>query len=365
MRIGVDAHVLSGKYQGSRTYLLNLYRAVAREACVHQFVFFGHWNGAQPFGEAATYAEYPSPARWRRLTYETDRLVRRWGLDAFHSTYIAPLRLSCRSILTVHDILFERVPQFFSWPFVLRSKILVRRSARLAAQVHTISEDSRTHIAATYGIPRERIRLVAAGIDTTRFAADGRARSVDAVARRFGVTDYLLTVGRIEPRKNHVRLLEAYAEVKRRGVPLGPLLIVGQRDFGYAEVFRRLQALRLEPDVHVLESVDDADLADVYRAARLFVYPSLAEGFGIPVLEAMGCGTPVITSNRTALPEIAGDAAVLVDPERSDDLADAIAALLTDAAAARILAQKGPIQAGKYTWAAAARQYVEALDALA
>jgi glycosyltransferase involved in cell wall biosynthesis len=355
--------VLAGKFQGSRTYLVNLYRAVLALGSRHEFVFFGHWEGERPFG-GAPHEDYPSHSRWKRLTFETDGLVRRWGLNAFHSTYISPLRLSCRSLLTVHDILFEPYPQFFSRPFVWRSKALVRLSARRAAQIHTISEYSRAQIAARYGISPGRIHLVPAGIDTSRFVPAGKAASVETIARRFGIADYVLTVGRLEPRKNHLRLLEAYAEVKRRGIPVGPLVVVGQRDFGYEEIFSRISALRLGDDIRILESVSDDELVDVYRAARVFAYPSLAEGFGIPVLEAMGCGVPAITSDRTALPEIAGDAAVLVDPERTEDLANALALLLTDGEAARKFAERGPTRAVEYAWTEAAKRYVEAIDAL-
>lgn len=364
MRIGVDGHVLSGKFQGSRTYLLNLYRAVIEKNHDHEFVFFGHWSEDRPYGDKVEYVEFPSASRWKRLTSDTDRLIRKHGIDLYHSNYIAPIRLSCRSLLTIHDILFESHSPYFSNQFVLRSRFLVRRSANKAVQIHTVSNYSRKEIIDRYNIDESRIRIVQDGVDLNNFSCHNRQASAKAVCDKFGVSDYILTVGRIEPRKNHVTLLRAYARLLAGRTDPGPLVVVGQPDFGYNDFFATLKALGLEHRVKIIDHADDAMLVNLYCAARLFVYPSFAEGFGIPPLEAMACGTPVITSNATALCEIAGEAAVQIDPHSAEQLANAMNLLLNDSRHCESLVSRGLKQAAAYTWSHAAEQYLKAVAEL-
>ncbi|MDZ7813021.1 MAG: glycosyltransferase family 1 protein [Ideonella sp.] len=159
-------------------------------------------------------------------------------------------------------------------------------------------------------------------------------------------------MGRLEPRKNHVTLLQAYA---RLADAAPPLVIVGQRDFHYGAVFDDIRRLQLGPRVKVLETVDDATLPAVLRHALLFVYPALAEGFGMPVPEAMASGVPVITANTTALPEVAGDAALLVPPDDDAGLAAALSEVLAPGPRAQAMRQAGLLQAARFSWEASAQ----------
>jgi glycosyltransferase involved in cell wall biosynthesis len=364
MRIGVDCHVLAGKYQGSRTYLLNLYRAVLCRESPHEFIFFGHWNGERPFGDKASYQDYPSESRWRRLIFSTDWLVKKYQIDLFHTHYISPLRLSCRSLVTIHDILFEDNPEYFERGFTFRSKLLVKRSARRADQVHTSSEYSRDRLKFHYGLEMDKVRLVQPGIDVDSSAIIDRATAAKYVLDKFGVENFILTVGRIEPRKNHLSLLKAYRLIRQHHAHIGPLVIVGQRDFGYDSFFDVVNSESLRDHVKIMENVDDTALVNLYRAARLFVYPSFAEGFGLPVLEAMAYGVPVITSKATSLPEVTMDAAVLVDPESPNALADAIMKLIDDEDRQISMSLKGVERAKRFSWANTANQYLDAINAL-
>lgn len=364
MRIGVDCHVLDGLYQGSRTYLLNLYTAVLQREPQHQFIFYGHFDGYQPFGPDAEYRTFPSRSRLRRLTYLTDRLVRTDKLDLYHTTYISPLRLSCKSLVTVHDILFESMPHYFSRTFVLRSKIFVRKSVRSAAQVQTISQYSQQLISRRYGIDERQVKMVPPGIDLRRFTTSGVEEAKQQIMRQYGLHDYLLTVGRLEPRKNHRGLIEAYAMAKQTRNDLGALVIIGQPDFGYQEFLRRVEELKLSQCVKILSDIPDSDLPNFYKAARIFVYPSFAEGFGIPVLEAMACGVPVIASNTSAIPEVVGDCGVLIDPHDTDALARAINSLADDQARSDRLGAVGAARAGEWSWEHAADKYLFSLNEL-
>ena len=364
LKIGVDAHVLSGIFQGSRTYLYNLYRSISALDSENDYLYFGHWEGEAPFGEGVPHLDFPSPARWRRLTYQTAPLVRRYDIDLFHSTFISPLILPCRSLLTILDVLYETHPQFFNTAQRMRNKLLVRFSAGRAAQIHTISRYCRRSIIDVYGVEEERVKVVPCGIDLATFSPKGRDDSRKRILDTFGVEDYILTVGRLEPRKNHIGLLRAYSSLKKKIRSPGPLVIVGQKDFGYRSIFSELKSLNLERDVLFLENVQNDLSPHIYRAARLFVYPSFAEGFGIPALEAMASGVPVVSSDTTAMKEVVEEAGLLVDPAEPEDICDAMGRLLEDDGLHDRHAKLGRKQAEKWTWDNAARRYLDAIRAI-
>ena len=364
MRIGVDCHILGGKFQGSRTYLKNLCKSVLRKAQEDEFLFLADWAGARPFGPSACHVDTGSDRRLKRLTFGTQATVEREKLDAVHVGYVMPLRLKAASIVTLYDILFETHPEYFERRFVLRSKVLCRLSAHQASQIQTISEYSKRAIMSRYGIPEERLAVVPCGVDTNIYHPKDRQRARDEVKARLGLYDYMLTVGRLEPRKNHVGLIKAYARLKQRRHDLPRLAIVGQADFREEPVFEAISQLGLHDDVIVFQHVDDKLLPVVYRAAKLFVYPSFAEGFGLPPLEAMASGVPVVTSNTTAMPEVVGEDALKVDPSDVRQIADAIDSILSQPERAAALREQGRRRSLKWTWDDAADKYLRAIESL-
>jgi glycosyltransferase involved in cell wall biosynthesis len=263
--------------------------------------------------------------------------------------------------VTIHDTLFETHPQFFTPKFVRMARLTGKLAIRRAKVLLTVSEFSLKEIARLYRVDPLQVTVTGNGVNLARFhptSADGGDGSDDwngaGLVRVLGAEpgEYLITVGRIEPRKNHLNLVRAYALLSE---PRPPLLIVGQRDFEHDEAFAEVAALGLQDDVTFLEDVGDAQLPALLRHARVFVYPSFAEGFGMPVLEAMASGVPVVTSNTTALPEVAGNAALTVDPNDPKAIAGAIEQLLFDAALRRKLAALGLEVAARHRWDTAAK----------
>jgi glycosyltransferase involved in cell wall biosynthesis len=356
-RIGLDLHVADGIYQGSRTHCLELFsRVVKMTPECDFFIFLNQPDRLLEFSPSFGLAHVrilrmpQAPAPWR-LLWQLPRLCSRHRLNLLHTQYIAPPWSCCPTAVTVHDILFESFPQFFDRGFVIRSKFLVRSSVERSSEVFTVSEYSRDAIARTYGISQDRIHTIFNGVDRSRFFPGTQGAEV---VRDAGLTpgEYFLTVGRLEPRKNHRTLLRAWAALPP---PRPKLVIVGQRHFGYDEALGTRKSLNLEQDVLVMENVADSQIPALFRNSKGFVYCSWAEGFGMPVLEAMASGVPVISSASTALREVCLKAAILIDPSDIGALREAIMTLQSKADARQVLIESGLRRALEFSWDASAR----------
>jgi glycosyltransferase involved in cell wall biosynthesis len=351
-RIGIDMHVVDGIFQGSRTHCLELFsRVIALTPECDFVVLAGDPEKLVSFSESfllphvtlCTMRERPASVR---LLLQLPHLVRGLGISLLHTQYITPPVSFCASAVTVHDILFESHPELFERFFVSRSRLLVPLSIRRSAAVFTVSEYSRRQICSTYAVPAAKVHTIPNGVDRSRFVpAEGGLE----FPTEYGLKpkSYFLTVGRLEPRKNHATLLRAWAQMN---APRPHLVVVGQRDFQYREVFELIETLGLQQDVKVLEDVSDAQIPVIYRHAKGFVYCSRAEGFGMPLLEAMASGIPVVSSANTALSEVCGDAALLVDPDSPTKIRDAVLALDQKPELREELIRRGQLQAVEFTW---------------
>ncbi|MGZ9713170.1 glycosyltransferase family 4 protein [Glaciimonas sp. GNP009] len=351
-RIGIDFHVLDGKFQGSRTHVLELFsRVIAQSPDIDFFLFLDKPEIlptlSSVFSSSNVHSiKMPHANPLKRLYWQLPRLSRKYKLDIVHTQYILPWPLPCKGMVTIHDVLFETHPEYFEPIFVLRSRVLMRLAAKNAAHVFAVSEFSRSEITRLYGVPESRISVALNGADLTRFTP-GKEGGHLLEQWKLVSRGYILSVGRLEPRKNHRSLIEAYALLKGE-VP--DLVLIGQRDFRFDDVFTTITRLDLCERVHVLENVSDVELPVLYRHACLFVYPAFAEGFGMPPLEAMAAGVPVIASNTTAIPEVVGDAGLLVAPDDVDALAAAIQRLLDNPLERGRLSAVGRERALSFTW---------------
>ena len=350
-RIGVDFHAFDGIYQGSRSRLLGIFSHLLGLAEEFDFVLFtGETEGLRSVLPAVDparvqFCELRSKGPLGRLLLELPRLAKRLEIDLFHSQYILPVGLSCQRVVTVHDVLFESHPEFFTRNFVRRSRILTRRSARVADHVITVSEFSAREIRRRYGVGADRITVSYDAVDESRFSA-GALDAERLRARGLEPGEYLLSVGRVDSRKNFGTLIEAYAGLDCTM----PLVIVGQvANEQAARVLKWRDPEGTRRIVH-LTDVDDQELPSLYAGAAVFAFVSYAEGFGMPLIEAMAAGTPVLASDRTSMPEVVGNAARLVNPERTGEIRAALAELLTDEAMRERLKSRGLERIKAFSW---------------
>ena len=302
------------------------------------------WNTQRPIGRIL----------WEQLALPI--LAQTQHLDLLHGTVnVGPLLAPCPTVITVHDLSFMRYPQAFPGFQRVYLQTQVRRSVRAARRVIAVSEATKRDIVALFGVPAERIDVVYNGVDAGFSPAP--AGEIEAFRQRKGLPNrYVLHLGTLEPRKNLVRLVQAFHQARQQGQADVKLVLAGGKGWGFDDIFVEVSRLGLERDVLFAGYVSDDELAWWYRGAEVFCYPSLLEGFGLPVAEAMASGVPVITSNLSSLPEVAGEAALLVDPTSVDDLARALLTLLTDQASAEALRAKGPPQAARFSWPRTAEQ---------
>jgi glycosyltransferase involved in cell wall biosynthesis len=369
--IGIDARKVRDLGVGS--YIRNLTEALARSQAArdYRFVLFVRRSDAtlfeslpETFRLVVDDAPDYSAAELTRFAWKLFRA----RLDLFHAThYVLPPAAFTPAVVTIHDIIHLLYPQFLphraAW---LYARAMIRRALRRSRRVITVSFHSKQDLVDYFGVSPERISVIYNGV-SSRFRSDIPASDTARVCERYGIrAPYLLFVGGQKPHKNLPGLLRAYANARRRAGFPHTLAIVGPKPRNPWPIDAAISSLGIESSVRRTGLVPDEDLPALYAGATLFLYPTLYEGFGLPVVEAMACGTPVLTSSTSALREIAGGAADLVDPLDQTAIADRIARLLADESERRRLARVGLERARDFSWDTAAEKtaaiYREALE---
>lgn len=356
MHIAIDAHSVGAELGGNETYATNLIEALAqidqnnlytlyvtKKAAIDRFS--NRWPN---FTVKQTLPHTPLV----RIPVTLTRELRRHPVDVLHVQYTAPPFSPCPVVTTIHDLSFEHLPETFNRRSWIQLRLTVRRTARRSAHIITLSEYSRQDISKTYGIAPKRI-TVTPGAAAPQFARVTNEAELKTARQNYGIErDYILSLCSIQPRKNLVRLIEAYSHLRQHhpGPEFPQLVLAGKKGWLESEVFQVAQRSPSAKDIVFTGYVADADLPALYSGALCFVYPSYFEGFGLPVVEAMQCGAPVIVGNRTSLPEVVNGAGVLVDPFDHKNIADAIAHLLSDASAREELRNRGLARAAAFDW---------------
>ncbi|MFN3650200.1 MAG: glycosyltransferase family 4 protein [Armatimonadota bacterium] len=362
MLVALDCRTVTSPKTGDRTYALNLSRALAEVDTEHEYLLYTWEPTTLTKLEQPNFRPVVLPAvpRWTWTPFVFPRDLWRRRVSLAHVQYLVPPVTHCPVVTTIHDIAFRRFPELFPLKHRLLLNALIPRSARHAAAVITGSEATRRDLLELYDLPPEQVFVTPYGVDPVYSPGDREAARA-AVRRRLRIpVPYILAVGVLQPRKNLPRLVRAYNRIARH-IP-HRLVLAGKEGWAPDELREAVDEAPPGKDPIFAGYVADADLPDLYRGADLFAYPSLYEGFGLPPLEAMACGTPVLTSNTSSLPEVVGEAAITVDPRDTNAIADGMRRLLEQEPLRARLSAAGLRRAGEFDWRRTARETVRVYE---
>lgn len=367
MLIGVDAsRAVTKERTGTENYSLYLIRALVDVGAAHRFRLYTRDRpppGLLPEGDRVEWRVIPFPRLWTHLRLAWE-VARRPPDVLFVPSHVLPIVHPRASVATVHDLGYLAFPEAHTWASRWYLDWSTRFNARHARRVVVDSEATGRDLVRHYGVDRARLRVAyPAGAEGLAPVRD--PERLGEVQGRYGTgSEYLIYVGTLQPRKNLLALLRAFGALVADGA-VGPgmhLVLAGRRGWLYDDIVAEAGARGLQGRVVLPGFVPQEDLPALLSGALGCVYPSLYEGFGLPVLEAMACEVPVIASNTSSLPEVAGDAALLVDPRDVGALADAMARLCQDVELRRQLVARGKERAARFTWARCAREVLAAIE---
>ncbi len=378
MKIGIDIRTLMDThYSGVSEYTLNLLEAIFKLDKKNEYKLFYN-SGKDVSKQIPQFAydnvtvistRYPNKIfnNLMQRIWHRPKIDQLLGVDLFFMPNIGFISLSsrCKKVITIHDLSYWRYPEFFSIKRILWHKLIgVKKLLRNFDMVAAVSENTKNDILELSHIPLEKVRVIYSGLGEQyhQITNDIEKRNLALIQRKYQLPQkFILYLSTIEPRKNVSGIIRAFdqfilenADMKDSG-----LVIAGARGWKSGEVFKNWQASRFKAKIKFLGYVDQSDKVYLYNLASLFIYPSFYEGFGFPPLEAMACGCPVITSTVSSLPEIAGQAALMVNPDNISEIAQAIFLIMTDIQLRNNIIKKALETVQKFRWEKTAQDYLQ------
>jgi len=351
-RIGFDTTPLCGTHSGVGTYTANLLQHLTAESH-DEMVPLSH----RPLDGSRASARHLTLNKTIWMQAVLPWQIKRLNIDLCHFTNsVAPLLLPCPTVVTIHDMTLWLFPEHHNLRRLASMRPLIPWAARTARAIIAVSQSTKVDIVRVLRLPADKVHVIYEA-PATCFQPLPDRQLLEATRRQYSLPEhFVLYVGTIEPRKNLVRLVEAFAQLHRGGAIPHSLVFVGNRGWKDQPVFAAVERLRLSNTVRFLGYVPRDDLVALYNLADALAFPSLYEGFGLPVVEAMACGTPVITSHNGSLAEVAGEAAEFTDPTAAASIAEGMRRVLTDADRRAELRTLGLARAARFSWSRAAAQ---------
>jgi len=379
MKIGFSTSVIQRGKTGIAQHVLALLRAFQEQPPEHEFSLFVLEEDRPIFSEfddrfqiIPVSEKFRPPIKnilWHQTTLP--RLARELDLDAIHVPSYRRLLWSrpspgCARVCTIHDLAPFRVSNKYDLARMFYGRVVVKQLARRQDRIIAVSHNTARDIEQFFGIRQNRVRVIHNGLEHERFYPRDRAQARDFARVKLGLSQaFILYVARLEhPGKNHLRLIDAFERFKNQTQSKWTLAFGGSDWHGAEFIHRRIGQSSFKHEIRTLGFVPDQDLPMLYSAAEAFIYPSLYEGFGMPPVEAMACGCPVICSDRGSLGEVVSDAARIVNPENVNSISEALGLLHADATASAELIKKGLDRAKYFSWERAARETVSVYDSL-
>ena len=366
MHIGLNAHLLSSqagyRSAGIHGYITNTLANLA-EAAPDDWQFtalVGAHNQTQFPHIQTRRSRFDTESPSHRILWE--QIVQPWQtgqFDLYHAlAFVAPVWLNTPLVVTVYDLSFLHYPQMLTPARRLYLRMFTRLTCQRARRVIGISQSTADDVATSFGISPDKVDVALPGYDPIAYKPLTDSE-IAAFRQEEGLPDrFWLFVGTLEPRKNVPTLLEAYAQLPERL----PLILGGGKGWQYDDIFATIERHQLQNDVRWVGYIPAKDLPLWYNSAEVFIYPSVYEGFGLPVLEAMACGTPIMTSNVSSLPEVAGEIGLTLSPYAVDAWSDALNMALHNASWREQASQRGIVQAQQFTWRSTAQQTIRSYE---
>ncbi len=371
MRIGIDARVIR-KYPGMGRVCYNLIKEIALIDERNEYVIFGKHpslNFLEGRGNFRS-VDIDFPVLSARTLFWLQRIIKRESVELFYSPFQATtISPPCPMVITVHDMMdlfypdaFTHHPFYVNYALRTYFRFVIPKSIRNAAMITSVSESTKRDILEYFHVPEDRVEVIHNGVED-KFLPIRDEQILTMVKEKYNLPDrFVLYLGSTKPYKNLDGTLEAFSKLKEQYINPDNhiyLVIGGLKHFSSFDLERKARELGIEDDFFNIGYISEDDLPSVYSLAEVFLFPSIWEGFGLPALEAMACGTPVVTSNTSSLPEVVGEAGIMVDPKNTTSIAEALYRILNDKTLRDELSEKGIQQARKFSWRTAAVKLLE------
>lgn len=371
LKVGINARYIQRKVTGIEKYILQSLTTLSKKDFQNDYVLFlcNHapgpkFNFRNNFKKFVT--SFPTRSTFARIIWEQfwlSREIKKENINLFHGTsFVLPFFKPCKYVLTIYDLSYLYYPESYTFLNRLYYLLFLKHSIKIADRIIAISEAAKNEIMHEFGVGERKISVIYPSVDE-HFGVIRKSTAQIFVEQNYLISSpFFIFVGSLIPRKNLVRIIKAFDKIKNNVAH--KLIIIGKRGWLYDEIFETVRILNLQNRVVFTNYVSEQDLPLFYNAADALIFTSLHEGFGIPILEAMACGCPVITSNKSSMPEVAGDAAVLVDPIDIDEIADAMMKIVEDEELRKKLVNKGFERAKLFSWENSAKKLLDVYESV-
>lgn len=335
---------------GNESYYSNILKAMDVPEDYEIYLFVRQGTNVSVYEDKFHIVYFKSRNAFMRNFVELTLICLKYKLDILHTQYFIPFIRPCKVVCTIHDICFEHFKDIFTKKEYYRQKILIPYAAKHSERIFTVSKHAKRDIESHYGVDPGKVLVASSAVNNKYKIMPDSEVDIKELNIKFGIGDsnYVLSVGNLQPRKNIVRLIKAFLSMREKYGREERLVLVGKKAWMFEEIIQAAHAS--SGAVIFTDYVEENDLIRLYNGASCFVYPSYFEGFGLPPLEAMACGTPVAVANTTSLPEVVGDAGIYFDPFDEDDISEKIYQLLSNGELRLRLTKLHNKQVNKYSW---------------
>ena len=355
MRIGIDARMI--EHSGIGTYIRNILLRLP-ELSDNEYVLFGDPNKLEKYNMPVIKSDFPIYSLAEQIFFPN--VIKKAGLDLFHSMhYTMPVVYSGKIVVTIYDLIHLIFPEYLPSKLgCLYAKFMINSACKKSKKIITISENTKDDVMKYFSIDSSKIRVIYLGVSEVFKPSEEKA---NIMRKEYG--RYMLYVGLIKPHKNILRLIEVFRNLKRNKKVKHKLILIGKGKSPYInEVKEKILDYNMEKEILMFENIPIEKLVDFYCGSDLFVLPSLYEGFGLTLLEAMACGCPVVTSNTSSLPEVVGDAGLMFNPYDINSMEETIYNILNDKTLSQNLIKKGFEQINKFSWKETAKSLLRVYE---